>query len=68
VGPLKNGGLKLDLGSFKTSNFFSTMGVPIKYQDLNGEDLTIVDALINCNLNKKEVRIGIYTSVLTKCN
>jgi hypothetical protein len=55
VSPFKNGGLKLDLESFKTSNFFPTMEVFIRYQILNGEDLTIVDALNEQNSIKLKV-------------
>jgi len=45
VGPLKNGGLNLDLESFKTSKKKIHNGVPTRYQVLNREELTIVDAL-----------------------
>jgi len=45
-GPLKHWGLKWDPGSKKTSKINFTFGVPIRYQVLNGEDLTNVGYLI----------------------
>jgi len=44
-GPLKHWGLKWDPGSYKTLKKNYTLGVPIRYQVLNDEDLTNVDAL-----------------------
>ena len=45
-GPRKNGVLSETLGVKRSPKKKFPMGVPIRYQVLNGEDLTIGDGLI----------------------